>query len=85
MKNAAIVGGFIVGGQPSVDELTSGRFKNVINIRGEAEEGNVTADVLAGTGISYTSVPWTIDSVTKDDIHRIRDAAAARAGTALIH
>jgi protein tyrosine phosphatase (PTP) superfamily phosphohydrolase (DUF442 family) len=85
MKNAANIGGIIVGGQPSADELMSGRFQTVVNIRGDAEEGNDTADVLAGTDVAYTSVPWTIDTVTKEDIHRIRDAVAARHGSALIH
>ncbi len=85
MKNAANIGGIIVGGQPSADELTSGRFKTVVNIRGDAEEGNDTADVLARTDVSYTAVPWTIDTVTKEDIHRIRDAVVARKGAVLVH
>jgi protein tyrosine phosphatase (PTP) superfamily phosphohydrolase (DUF442 family) len=85
MKNAANIGGIIVGGQPSADELRSGRFQTVVNIRGDAEQGNDTADVVAGTDVAYTSVPWTIDTVTKDDIHRIRDAVADRHGGALIH
>lgn len=85
MKNAATIGGIVVGGQPSEDELTSGRFQTIVNIRGDAEEGNDTAEVLAGTNVGYTSVPWTIDTVTKEDIHRIRDAVAAGEGSALIH
>jgi len=85
MKNAANIGGIIVGGQPSADELTSGRFQTVVNIRGDAEEGNNTADVLAGTDVKYTSVPWTIDTVTKEDIHRIRDAVAGGEGSVLVH
>ena len=85
MKNAAMVGRFMVGGQPSAEELTSGRFKNVVNIRGASEEGNDTSEVLAGTDVAYTSVPWTIDTVTKEDIHRIRDAVKGAEGTPLIH
>jgi protein tyrosine phosphatase (PTP) superfamily phosphohydrolase (DUF442 family) len=85
MKNAATIAGIVVGGQPSADELTSGRFQTVVNIRGDAEEGNDTAEVLAGTDVDYTSVPWTIDTVTKEDIHRIRDAVAGREGSVLIH
>jgi protein tyrosine phosphatase (PTP) superfamily phosphohydrolase (DUF442 family) len=85
MKNAATIGGIVVGGQPSEDELTSGRFQTIVNIRGGAEEGNDTADVLAGTDVDYTSVPWTIDTVTKEDIHRIRDAVAAGKGSVLVH
>jgi protein tyrosine phosphatase (PTP) superfamily phosphohydrolase (DUF442 family) len=85
MKNAATIGGIVVGGQPSADELTSGRFETVINIRGAAEEGNDTSAVLAGTDVSYTCVPWTIDTVTKEDIERIRDAVAGKRGSVLIH
>ncbi len=65
--------------------LTSGRFKTIINIRGAAEEGNDTGAVLACTDLSYTSVPWTIDTVTKEDIERIREAVTAGQGTVLIH
>jgi hypothetical protein len=85
MKNEAEIGGITVGGQPSVDELTSGRFTKVINIRGAAEEGNITGDVLAGSEIDYLSVPWTIDTVTNDDIDRIRDAIALQDEGVLIH
>jgi len=85
MKNAAMIGAVIVGGQPTADELTSGRFKTVVNIRGAAEEGNDTAAVLAGTDVAYTSVPWTIDTVTREDIERIRDAVAGKQGGVLIH
>ena len=85
MKNEATINGVTVGGQPSADELTSGRFTTVINIRRDAEKGNDTGAVLAGTGVAYTSVPWTIETVTKDDIARIRDAVAAASGPVLLH
>jgi protein tyrosine phosphatase (PTP) superfamily phosphohydrolase (DUF442 family) len=85
MKNEANINGIVVGGQPSADELTSGRFKTIINIRGAAEEGNDTSALLAGTDLSYTSVPWTIDTVTKEDIERIRGAVTSGQGPVLIH
>jgi protein tyrosine phosphatase (PTP) superfamily phosphohydrolase (DUF442 family) len=85
MKNEANIRGIVVGGQPSADELTSGRFKTIINIRRAAEEGNDSGAVLAGSDLSYTSVPWTIDTVTKKDIERIRDAVTAGPGPVLIH
>jgi protein tyrosine phosphatase (PTP) superfamily phosphohydrolase (DUF442 family) len=85
MKNEAAIHGVTVGGQPSADELTSGRFATVVNIRRDAEEGNDTGEVLAGTGVAYAPVPWTIDTVTKDDITLIRDAVAAAKGPVLIH
>jgi protein tyrosine phosphatase (PTP) superfamily phosphohydrolase (DUF442 family) len=85
MKNEVVIGGITVGGQPSREELTSGRFRNVINIRGAAEEGNITADALAGTDVRYTSVPYTSDTITHADVDRIRDAVASSEGSVLIH
>jgi protein tyrosine phosphatase (PTP) superfamily phosphohydrolase (DUF442 family) len=85
MKNETVIGGITVGGQPSAEELTSGRFQTVVNIRGDAEEGNITSGVLAGSDVAYAHVPWTIDTVTKDDIARIREAVDAARGPVLIH
>ena len=85
MKNETVIGGITVGGQPSADELTSGRFSTVVNIRQDDEEGNITADALAGTGTTYAPVPWTIGTVTNEDIARIREAVDAAAGPVLIH
>lgn len=85
MKNEATIGGITVGGQPSKEELTSGRFTTVINIRGDDEPGNDTAVDLAGTDVDYVSVPWTIDTVTKEDIGRIRQAIEAADGPVLLH
>jgi protein tyrosine phosphatase (PTP) superfamily phosphohydrolase (DUF442 family) len=85
MKNETVIGGITVGGQPSPDELTSGRFTTVVNIRGSDEEGNITSDVLDGADIVYTAVPWTIGTVTNEDIARIREAVDAAEGPVLIH
>lgn len=85
MKNEAVIGGIVIGGQPSADELRSGRFGTIVNIRGDAEDGNDTARVLEGSDVAYTSVPWTIDTVTKADVDRMHAALDASEGTALIH
>jgi protein tyrosine phosphatase (PTP) superfamily phosphohydrolase (DUF442 family) len=85
VKNEAIVGGITVGGQPSAEELTSGRFSTVINIRGNDEDGNDTVAILAGTDVTYASGPWTIDVVTKADIEKIRQAVDNADGAVLIH
>ncbi|MBV9439536.1 MAG: hypothetical protein JOZ24_06060 [Candidatus Eremiobacteraeota bacterium] len=85
MRNEATVGGVTVGGQPSADELRSGRFRKVINIRTPGEEGNDTAEVLAGSDTPYVHVPWTIDTVTNADIDRMRDAFDAGEEGVLIH
>ena len=85
MKNETVIGGITVGGQPSAEELTSGRFSTVVNIRRDDEDGNDTAAVLDGSDVAYAPVPWTIDTVTPDDIVRIREAVDAAAGPVLIH
>ncbi|HEY0382293.1 MAG TPA: sulfur transferase domain-containing protein [Candidatus Elarobacter sp.] len=85
MKNETMIGGITVGGQPTAEELRSGRFATVVNIRGSAEEGNTTDDALAGSDITYAHVPWTIDTVTNEDIARIREAVDAAEGPVLIH
>ncbi|GAC1576453.1 MAG: hypothetical protein NVS3B7_09360 [Candidatus Elarobacter sp.] len=85
MKNEKVIGGITVGGQPTAQELTSGRFATVVNIRGLAEDGNDTAAVLDGSDVAYAPVPWTIDTVTNQDIARIREAVEAAEGPVLIH
>ncbi|MBD5606614.1 MAG: hypothetical protein IAI48_16205 [Candidatus Eremiobacteraeota bacterium] len=84
MKNEAKIDGITVGGQPTAEELASGRFQTIINVRGEAEPGNDTAEILP-EGVSYTAVPWTIETVNRDDIARIRAAVEAAEGPILIH
>jgi len=85
MKNEAVIGGITVGGQPLADELASGRFATVVNIRRDDEPGNDTAAMLEGTPAAYTAVPWSIDTVTSADIARIREAVEAAEGPVLIH
>jgi uncharacterized protein (TIGR01244 family) len=85
MKNESRIEGITVGGQPTAAELKAGRFAAVINVREDGEPGNDTAALVAGTDIAYTAVPWTIDTVTKDDIARVRAAVDAAQGPVLIH
>jgi protein tyrosine phosphatase (PTP) superfamily phosphohydrolase (DUF442 family) len=85
MKNEVLIGGITVGGQPSQAELTSGRFQDVVNIRRPEEQGNITADALAGSDVRYTAVPFTSDTITEADVDRIRDAVAASEASVLIH
>jgi len=85
MKNEATIGGITVGGQPSHDELRSGRFAHVVNIRGAGEEGNDSESALAGGDVQYTHVPWTIDTVTAEDIDRIERAVSDANGAVLVH
>ncbi|GAC1453859.1 MAG: hypothetical protein NVS4B5_05240 [Vulcanimicrobiaceae bacterium] len=87
MKNEAIIDGITVGGQPTPEELTSGRFAAVISVRRSDEpDADVSPNTLAGTTTPFTSVPFTVETVTKDDIARVREAVeAAKGGPVLIH
>jgi len=88
MKNEASIGGITVAGQPTQSELAAlrgGRFPTVINLREDSEDGNVTAAELRGSDVDYHAVPWTKDTVTTDDIRRIRDAVENADGPVLIH
>jgi len=85
MKNEATIGGITVGGQPSAEELKSGRYGSVINVRRHEEPGNETGAVLAGGAVGYTAVPFTADTVTEADIVRVREAVDAATGPVLIH
>jgi protein tyrosine phosphatase (PTP) superfamily phosphohydrolase (DUF442 family) len=86
MKNEAVIDGITVGGQPGAGDLTPGRFATVVNLRLADEPGNDTAALLAGRDdVSYATAPWTIDSVTPEDIGRVRAAVEAADGPVLIH
>jgi len=85
MKNEAVIDGITVGGQPTAEELKSGRFGAVVNIRRDEEPGNESAAMLAGSDVAYTSVPYTAETVTKDDIARVRAAVDEANGPVLIH
>jgi protein tyrosine phosphatase (PTP) superfamily phosphohydrolase (DUF442 family) len=85
MKNEVVIGGITVGGQPSREELQSGRFESVINIRHDSEAGNISAAALAGSDVAYAAVPYTSDTVTKDDIDRIRELVEQSGDPVLIH
>lgn len=85
MNREAVIGGITIGGQPSPEELRSGRFAHVVNIRLRDEDGNLTSEALAGTPVGYTESPWTAATVTAEDIERIAEAVAGATGDVLIH
>jgi protein tyrosine phosphatase (PTP) superfamily phosphohydrolase (DUF442 family) len=85
MKNETKIGPITIAGQPSAEELRDGRFETVVNIRRDDEAGNITDEALAGTGVRYTQVPFTADTVTTEDIDRIGEAVDAAKGPVLVH
>lgn len=85
MKNEALIGGIVVGGQPDATDIASGRYSTIINCRPDTEDGNVTAALVRGTGITYAGVPFTGDTLAKRHIDEIRAILDNATGTTLVH
>ena len=85
VKNEGEIGGIVLGGQPDAEDIASGRFKTVINCRPDAEEGNVTEQLVQGTGIQYTSIPYTAETLSKAHVYQMRAALETATGTILVH
>jgi uncharacterized protein (TIGR01244 family) len=85
VKNEAIIGGIVVGGQPNVADVASGRFSTIINCRPPDEEGNVTGELVRGTDITYANIPFTGDTLSKEHIDRVREVLDDARGTTLVH
>lgn len=85
IRNEATIGGIVVAGQPTPEELRSGRFSHVINVRPDDEPGNITAAALEGSGVGYTHIPYTAATLTAEHVHRIRDVLAAEPGPTILH
>ena len=85
MKNEARVGRVIVGGQPSAEELQSGRFSSVVNLREPDEAGNTTAADVAGRALEYHAVPLTAETLSAEHVLRVQRALDAASGEVLIH
>jgi uncharacterized protein (TIGR01244 family) len=85
VKNESSIGGIVVGGQPDASDIGSGRFGTIVNCRPPDEDGNVTGELVRGTGIAYTNIPFTADTLAKEHIDRMRDALEGARGTTLVH
>ena len=85
MNKEAVIGGIIVGGQPNASDLATGRFKRVINVREDDEAGNVTAELVRGRDVTYVSVPFTGDTLSREHIERIAAALEVEPETTLVH
>jgi uncharacterized protein (TIGR01244 family) len=85
VKNEAIIGGIVVGGQPDAADIASGRYANIINCRPDGEDGNVTAALVRGTEINYAGIPFTGDTLSKAHIDEMRSVLDKTTGTTLVH
>ena len=72
MNNEATIGGIVVGGQPNAADIASGRLSTVVNCRPDDEPGNVTADLVRGTTIAYTAIPFTAATLAEEHIAAMR-------------
>lgn len=85
MNNEATIGGIVVGGQPDAADVASGRFSTIVNCRPDDEPGNITADLVHGTGIRYASIPFTGDTLASRHVDEMRSVLDTATGTTLVH
>jgi len=85
VQNEATIGGIIVGGQPDAADIASGRYANIINCRPADEAGNVTEELVRGTGITYTSIPFTGDTLSTTHVDEMRSVLDKATGVTLVH
>jgi uncharacterized protein (TIGR01244 family) len=77
MKNEATIGGITVAGQPTDEELRALRSQGyalVINVRMPEEQDEPERPKAEAAGLRYVSIPYTVATVTADDINQIREA-----------
>src|ERR1700685_2848195 len=87
MKNEAQIDGIIVAGQPTDDELAGLAQRGVttlINVR-LAQELDEPEAPKVPSGIAYSEVPFTGQTLQPEHVHRVREALEAADGTVLIH
>jgi uncharacterized protein (TIGR01244 family) len=83
MENEAKLGPVTVGGQPGPADVA--RFQTIVNCRPDSEPGNVTAELVRGTAIRYTGIPFTADTLSRRQIDEMRAALDAATGETLVH
>jgi uncharacterized protein (TIGR01244 family) len=83
VKNEAKIGDVTVGGQPDAADVA--RFSTIINCRPPEEEGNVTGDLVRGTGVAYTNIPYTADTLSREHVDQMRVALDNAKGATMAH
>ena len=77
MKGEANIGQLVVAGQPTDEEiaaLPSQGYSTVINIRMPGEQDEPEHHKVEAAGLRYVSVPYTIQTITREDVGKIREA-----------
>jgi protein tyrosine phosphatase (PTP) superfamily phosphohydrolase (DUF442 family) len=77
LKNEAVIGAVTVAGQPSDEELRQLRsegYSTVINVRMPGELDEPEHRKVEAAGLRYVEIPYTIQTVTEEDIRAVREA-----------
>jgi uncharacterized protein (TIGR01244 family) len=77
MKGEAKIGQLVVAGQPTDEELSalkSQGYSTVINIRMPGEQDEPEQPKVEAAGMRYVAIPYTIQTMTRDDVRKIREA-----------
>jgi protein tyrosine phosphatase (PTP) superfamily phosphohydrolase (DUF442 family) len=83
VKDEARIGRFMVGAQPSADDIRE--FDMVVNFRMPDEAGNTTGRDIAGTGIAYHAEPLTADTLSAANIANVKAALANAPAKVYMH
>ena len=87
MKNEATIGGIVVAGQLTDDELRGLeplRFASVVNVR-MPEELEEPEGPKIPAGVAYREVGFTGATLRREHVEQVRAAVDAAAGPVLIH
>ena len=77
MRNEATIAGLTVAGQPTDAELAAlpaQGYGTVINVRMPEEQDQAEGPKVEALGMRYVSVPYTVETVTPEDVRTIRAA-----------
>jgi uncharacterized protein (TIGR01244 family) len=90
MKGEAQIGPHLIAGQPTDEELNSLKsqgFSTVINIRMPGEQDEPEGPKVEAAGMRYVCIPYTIQTMTRDDVRQIREAieSAPKGSKVLTH
>ncbi|HEY1727507.1 MAG TPA: sulfur transferase domain-containing protein [Candidatus Baltobacteraceae bacterium] len=77
MINEATIAGITVAGQPKdaeLAELPAQGYGTVINVRMPEEQEEPEGPKVEALGMRYVSVPYTGQTMSREDVHKIREA-----------
>ncbi|MDE2571581.1 MAG: hypothetical protein KGM44_03545 [bacterium] len=87
MKNEGRIGRFVVAGQPTDEEIRAlgeRGFGMVVNVRLDTELEEPEEPKVRAAGLAYASVPYTHQTLTREHVQRVREAAEAAVGSEVL-